>query len=67
MSRGSWNGIKQLAASYVYRDDTGKNDQGHAFLSEDSAPLRPDRNSPTTTAMVALAVSEDRATYNHPP
>jgi hypothetical protein len=66
MSRRSGNGINQQVASHAYREDTDKNDQGHAFLVGDSTPLRPSEDDPATVAMTAPVAGEDAETCKTP-
>jgi hypothetical protein len=47
---------------YAYREDTGKKDQGQAFLDEGSAPPVPNEDGPTIMAATALLASGDDGT-----
>jgi hypothetical protein len=47
----------------TYREDTGKKDQGRAFLDKGSTPLVPDEDSPAIMAMTTLAAGEGGKTY----
>jgi hypothetical protein len=43
----------------IYREDTGKKDQGKAFLARGFASTTPDEDSPAIVAVVTPAVDEN--------
>jgi hypothetical protein len=66
MSKRGRKGINQQTSSHAYREDTGKNDPGWAFLAGGSAPPKPDEEGPAITAVIALAADEDGGTCKTP-
>jgi hypothetical protein len=43
----------------IYREDTGKKDQGKAFLARGFASTTPDEDNPAIVAVVTPAVDEN--------
>jgi hypothetical protein len=48
---------------YAYREDTGKKDQGRAFLDEVFALQVPKEDGPTGVVMITLVAGKDSETY----
>jgi hypothetical protein len=62
----SGSDVNKLPTPCTYREDTGRKEQGRAFLDESSAPLVPNKDGPTIMAATTLASDEDDGTYKTP-
>jgi hypothetical protein len=62
-NRRSGSGINQQPTQYIYREDTGKKDQGWALLDEGFTPPVPDEDDPAIVDAAAPAAGEDDGTY----